>query len=69
MTTARILLIEDVPANIQAVSAILREQSYLVNVATSGPQALELLERVRPDCLHGGGRTAGTAAGSPCLDH
>ena len=51
MTTARILLIEDVPANIQAVSAILREQSYLVNVATSGPQALELLERVRPDLI------------------
>ena len=51
MTTARILLIEDVPANIQAVSAILREQSYLVNVATSGQQALELLERVRPDLI------------------
>ena len=51
MTTARILLIEDAPANIQVVSGILRQQNYQISVATSGQQALTLLERVRPDLI------------------
>src|SRR5215831_2300562 len=49
--TSRILLIEDAPANIQALSAILKEQRYQVSVATTGQQALDLLERVRPDLI------------------
>jgi adenylate cyclase len=49
--TSRILLIEDAPANIQALSAILKEQGYQVSVATSGQQGLDLLTRVRPDLI------------------
>jgi class 3 adenylate cyclase len=49
--TSRILLIEDAPANIQALSAILKEQQYQVSVATTGQQALDLLERLRPDLI------------------
>ena len=48
---SRILLIEDAPANIQALSAILKEQGYQISIATSGQQALELLARVRPDLI------------------
>jgi adenylate cyclase len=48
---SRILLIEDALANIQTLSAVLKEQSYQVSVATSGQQALDLLERVRPDLI------------------
>lgn len=49
--TSRILLIEDEPMNIQALSAILKEQGYHISVATNGQQALDLLERVRPDLI------------------
>ena len=48
---SRILLVEDEPGNIQAVSAILKEQGYQISVATSGLQALEVLKRVRPDLI------------------
>jgi adenylate cyclase len=49
--TSRILLIEDEPMNIQALSAILKQQGYQISVATNGQQALDLLERVRPDLI------------------
>ena len=49
--TSRILLIEDTPANIQAISAILKEQGYQISVATNGQQGLDLLARVRPDLI------------------
>jgi len=47
----RILLIEDTPANIQALSAILKERGYQISIATNGRQALEVLERIRPDLI------------------
>lgn len=47
----RILLVEDEPVNIQAVSGILKDQGYQVSVATSGAKALEVLTRVRPDLI------------------
>jgi class 3 adenylate cyclase len=49
--TPRILLIEDTPANIQAVSSILKEQGCQISVATGGRQALDLLARIRPDLI------------------
>jgi adenylate cyclase len=49
--TSRILIIEDTPANIQALSAILKEQGYQISIATHGRQALEVLERIRPDLI------------------
>ena len=48
---ARILVVEDAPPNIVALTAILKEQGYQVSVATNGRQALEVLERVRPDLI------------------
>lgn len=47
----RILLVEDEPVNIQAVSGILKDQGYQVSVATSGAKALEVLTRVKPDLI------------------
>ncbi len=48
---SRILVVDDTPANIQAVAGILKGQGYQLTVATSGHQALELLERSRPDLV------------------
>ena len=47
----RILVVDDAPANIQAVTAILREHGYQISVATNGRQALSVLERVLPDLI------------------
>jgi class 3 adenylate cyclase len=47
----RILVVDDTPANIQALSAILKEKGYQVSVAVNGRQALEVLGRVRPDLI------------------
>jgi class 3 adenylate cyclase len=49
--SSRILLIEDAPANIQALSAVLKENGYQVSVATSGQQGLDFLKRMRPDLI------------------
>src|SRR3954453_18815934 len=47
----RILVVDDAPANIQAVTSILREHGYQISVATNGRQALQVLERVLPDLI------------------
>ncbi|MFN8610845.1 MAG: hybrid sensor histidine kinase/response regulator [Vulcanimicrobiota bacterium] len=47
----RLLLVEDEPANIQALTAILREQGYQISVATNGLQALKILTGVRPELI------------------
>ncbi|MHC1764462.1 MAG: adenylate/guanylate cyclase domain-containing protein [Verrucomicrobiia bacterium] len=47
----RILVVEDTPANIQTLAAILKQQGYLISVATNGKQALEVLGRLQPDLI------------------
>jgi len=47
----RILIVEDTPANIQTLAAILKEKGYQISVATNGRQALEVLARVQPDLI------------------
>jgi len=47
----RILIVDDTPANIQALAAILKEKGYQISVATNGRQALEVLARVQPDLI------------------
>ncbi len=47
----RLLIVEDAVANIQALSAILKEKGYVISVATNGKQALAALDRVRPDLI------------------
>jgi DNA-binding NtrC family response regulator len=50
-TNPRILVVDDTPANIQTLTAILKEKGYQLSVATNGRQALEVIERVRPDLV------------------
>jgi class 3 adenylate cyclase len=47
----RILIVEDTPANIQALSATLKAHGYQISVATNGQQALDVLSRLRPDLI------------------
>ena len=42
---------EDTPANIQTLTAILKAEGYQISVATNGRQALEVIEKVRPDLV------------------
>lgn len=49
--TERILVVDDAPENIQAISTILRAQGYQVLVATDGKRALDVLAKTRPDLL------------------
>jgi adenylate cyclase len=47
----RILIVDDTPANIQALAAILRSKGYQISAATNGKQALEVLARMQPDLI------------------
>lgn len=47
----RILIVDDTPANIQSLSATLKEKGYQISVATNGRQALEVVARVHPDLI------------------
>jgi adenylate cyclase len=47
----RILVVDDVPSNIKVLDAILGARGYEVLAASSGPEALERVERDRPDLL------------------
>jgi adenylate cyclase len=47
----RILVVDDTPANIQALSGTLKAKGYQLSVATNGKQALEIVGRVRPDLI------------------
>jgi class 3 adenylate cyclase/CheY-like chemotaxis protein len=48
---SRILVVDDTPANIQALAGTLKEKGYQISVATNGRQALEVLARVQPDLI------------------
>jgi class 3 adenylate cyclase len=48
---ARILIVDDTPANIQAAAGILKSEGYQLTIATTGQQALDILERIRPDLI------------------
>jgi CheY-like chemotaxis protein len=47
----RILVVDDTPANIQTVAAILKGRGYQLSVATNGKQALEVMEKILPDLV------------------
>ena len=48
---SRVLIFDDSLENIQRLGIVLREQNHLINVARSGVEALEVVERVRPDLI------------------
>jgi serine phosphatase RsbU (regulator of sigma subunit) len=47
----RILIVDDTPANVQILAGLLKDKGYQLSVATNGQQALDLLERIRPDLI------------------
>src|SRR5262245_14004948 len=47
----RILGVDDTPANIQTVATTLKGQGYQLSVATNGRQALDVVDKVRPDLI------------------
>src|SRR5512136_1127714 len=49
--SSRILVVDDTPANIQALAGTLKQQGYQISVATNGRQALDVLARVAPDLI------------------
>jgi class 3 adenylate cyclase len=49
--SSRILIVDDAPANLQALAGTLKEKGYQISVATNGRQALEVAGRVRPDLI------------------
>ena len=49
--SSRILIVDDTPANIQALAAILRARGYHISVGTNGRQALEVMAKVPPDLV------------------
>src|SRR5262249_40496388 len=48
---SRILVVDDTPANIQALAGTLKAKGYQISVATNGRQALEIVGRLRPDLI------------------
>jgi putative two-component system response regulator len=44
----RILVVDDTPASIQILAGILKDKGYQLSVATNGQQALETLNKERP---------------------
>lgn len=49
--SSRILVVDDTPANIQALAGTLKDKGYQISVATNGRQALDVLARVPPDLI------------------
>jgi len=49
--TADILVVDDTPANLEALGQMLRGQGYKIRVAPNGDQALAALARVIPDLV------------------
>jgi signal transduction histidine kinase len=49
--TGRILIIDDTPVNLDAISTVLIDAGYEVSVATSGERALQNLQRRLPDLI------------------
>lgn len=51
LTDARILIVDDMPANLDVLSQALEASDYNVLVATSGETALKVAARARPDLI------------------
>jgi phosphoserine phosphatase RsbU/P len=49
--SAKILVVDDTPSNIQSLAATLKPAGYQVLVATNGHQALDVMAKVRPDLI------------------
>jgi class 3 adenylate cyclase len=48
---SRILVVDDEPANVQTLAALLKDKGYTVSAATNGRQAIEVLQKIKPDLI------------------
>jgi diguanylate cyclase (GGDEF)-like protein len=48
---ALILIVDDLPQNLQVLGSILRKNKYQIAVATNGQQALDVLNNISPDLI------------------
>lgn len=48
---ALILIIDDVPKNLQILAKMLNKKNYRVSIANSGGQALKMIDKVLPDLI------------------
>lgn len=46
-----ILVVDDISVNLDLIKAQLRDEPYEVRTATSGPEALKMIEQERPDMV------------------
>ncbi|MCP5047283.1 MAG: response regulator, partial [bacterium] len=46
-----VLIVDDVPKNLQVLGGILRESGYNISLATSGPKALDMVAARPPDLI------------------
>jgi sigma-B regulation protein RsbU (phosphoserine phosphatase) len=46
-----VLIVDDVPKNLQVLGNILRKKEYKIAAATSGKQALDMVEKILPDLI------------------
>ena len=51
MSAAKILVVDDTPSNVKLLADVLGAKGYAVVTAASGPDALEVVERERPDLV------------------
>ena len=51
MSIAKILVVDDTPSNVKLLADVLGAKGYAVVTAVSGPDALETVERERPDLV------------------
>ena len=49
--TGLILIVDDTPVNLDAISTVLNDAGYEISVATSGERALQTLQRQSPDLI------------------
>lgn len=47
----KILLVDDTPANLEVLCGLLQDEGYKIYMASSGPQALKIVERAEPDLI------------------
>ncbi|MBF0451197.1 MAG: diguanylate cyclase [Candidatus Magnetomorum sp.] len=48
---ALILIVDDLPQNLQVLGSILRKSKYQIAVATNGQQAIDVLKNISPDLI------------------
>lgn len=50
-TRPLILIVDDVPKNLQVLGNILRNKNYKIAAATGGRQAVDMVDKIRPDLV------------------